>query len=123
MQRTRCQPLAFGANLAWKWSVTLSLVFAALAQAVSSTPPERIDLTIPQPCETQRSTDQEIVVCARPNGAISPYRIKQLPPQHSEVPKAEFQIANGVGVGAETESADVGGFTSNRLMARLKIKF
>jgi hypothetical protein len=102
----------------------MSLVLVALAQAVTSHPPERIDLTIPQPCATQKSTSEEIVVCARPDGAMSPYRLKQpAQPRREAIPKAELQIADGVAVGAETESADVGGFTSNRLMARLKIKF
>jgi len=100
----------------------LSLALAALAQAVSSQAPERIDLTVPQPCATQKSTSDEIVVCARPDG-MSPYRLKQPPPPRKEIPKAEVEIADGVAVGAETESANVGGFTSNRLMARIKIKF
>ena len=101
----------------------MSLVLASLAQAVAARPPERIDLTIPQPCATQKSTSEEIVVCARPDGA-SPYRLKQPAPAPTErSPRAEVAIANGVAVGAETESANVGGFTSNRLMARIKIKF
>ena len=100
----------------------MSLILAALAQAVTSRPPERIDLTIPQPCVRQESTSGEIVVCARPDG-VSPYRLKQPPSPTKDVPKAEVAIANGVAVGAETESANVGGFTSNRVMARIKIKF
>ena len=101
----------------------MSLILAALAQAVASRTPERIDLTIPRPCAAQRSTSEEIVVCARPDG-FSPYRLKQpVPSPTQDVPKAEVAIAEGVAVGAETESANVGGFTSNRLMARIKIKF
>ncbi|MCL6698863.1 hypothetical protein LZ496_08730 [Sphingomonas sp. NSE70-1] len=101
----------------------MSLVLAVLAQAVTSRPPERIDLTIPQPCAAQKSTSEEIVVCARPD-SYSPYRLKQpAPAPATQVPKAEIAIADGVAVGAETESANVGGFTSNRLMARIKIKF
>lgn len=98
------------------------LVLAGVAQAISSPPPDRIDLTIPPPCAERVSASDEIVVCARPDGA-SPYRLKLPPPPRKDVPKAEVEIANGVAVGAETESAVVGGFTSNRLMAGLKIKF
>lgn len=99
------------------------LLIAALAQAVTSATPEKIDLTIPQPCRAQKSSDDEILVCARRDGELSPYRIGQPPSRQSDVPKAELQLADGVRIGAETEKADVGGFPSNRLMARLKIRF
>jgi hypothetical protein len=33
------------------------------------------------------------------------------------------KIADGVSAGAETESVEVGGFPSNRLMLRFKMKF
>lgn len=101
----------------------MSLLLIALAQAVTSTPPEKIDLTAPQPCETQKSKDDEIVVCARRNDGSSPYRINQPMPRKSEPAKAELQLADGVDAAAETENADVGGFPSNRVMVRLKIKF
>jgi len=101
----------------------LPLILVALAQTITSVPPEKIDLTIPRPCETQKSNDDEIVVCARRNDGSSPYRVNQPMPQRSDIPKAEVQLADGVSLGAETENADVGGFSSNRLMARLKIKF
>lgn len=92
-----------------------------LAQVVSATPPERIDLTIPQPCRAESAG--EVVVCANRNGE-SPYRLKQPAVRAREgLPKAEKQIADGVGIAAETEAADVGGFQSNRAMIRLKIKF
>lgn len=99
------------------------LLFVALAQAVTSTPPETIDLTPPQPCETQKSNDDEIVVCARRGDGFSPYRLNQPIPRRSEPPKAELQLADGLKVAAETENADVGGFPSNRVMVRFKIKF
>jgi hypothetical protein len=92
-----------------------------LAQVVSATPPERADLTIPQPCRAQSAG--EVVVCANRNGE-SPYRLKQPAEQAREgLPKAEKEIAEGVSVAGETEAADVGGFPSNRAMIRLKIKF
>ena len=92
-----------------------------LAQVVSASPPERVDLTIPQPCRAESAG--EVVVCANRSGE-SPYRLKQPVERAREgLPKAEKQIAEGVGVAAETEAADVGGFPSNRAMIRLKIKF
>ena len=39
------------------------------------------------------------------------------------LPDAQVKIAGGVSAGAETESVDVGGFSSNRLMLRFKMKF
>jgi hypothetical protein len=92
-----------------------------LAQVVSASPPERVDLTLPQPCRAQSAG--EVVVCANRNGE-SPYRLKEPVKQEAEgLPKAEKQIGEGVSVAAETEAADVGGFQSNRAMIRLKIKF
>ncbi len=95
----------------------------ALAQAVSASPPERIDLTLPQPCRSKQADTGEIVVCANRNGE-SPYRLQQPEPSAGKtVPKAEVKVAEGVNAGVETEAADVGGFVSNRAMVRLKIKF
>jgi hypothetical protein len=98
------------------------LLFAAVLQTVSAGSPERIDLTIPLPCEVSRADDQ-VVVCGNRNGE-SPYRLKQ-PAQkpRKALPDAQLQIGEGVAIAAETEQADVGGFTSNRAMVRLKIKF
>ena len=101
----------------------MSLLFAAFAQAVTSTPPEKIDLTIRQPCAGGKSNDDEIVVCARRDEGSSPYRINQPSPGKSDIPTAELQLADGVSAAAETENVDVGGFPSNRLMVRIKIKF
>ena len=53
----------------------------------------------------------------------SPYRINQAVPRQLEPPKAELQLADGLTAAAETENVDVGGFPSNRLMVRFKIKF
>jgi len=100
------------------------LLLLALAQAMSASPPERVDLTIPQPCVAQRSETNEVVVCANRNGE-SPYRLAELqePAQGRALPRAEVKVAEGVSAGAETEKADVGGFDSNRVMVRLKVKF
>lgn len=99
------------------------LLLLALLQAVTTVPPERIDLTIPQPCQADRPVGGEIVVCANRDGD-RPYRLKQpAPPRKTELPKAQMNIAEGVSAGIETEEADVGGFPSKRAMVRLKIKF
>lgn len=100
----------------------MTLFALALAQALSASPPERIDLTIPAPCQPRSEAPDEIVVCA-PTGE-NPYRVQEPPPPPPrEIPKAKVKIAEGVEAGVETESADVGGRTSNRAMFRLKIKF
>ena len=100
----------------------MTLLLMVALQAVSSGPPDRIDLTIHEPCERQRAAIDEVVVCAR-GGEQSPYRLKQQPSERKSEPKAELQLADGVATAAETESAGVGGFPSNRVMLRLKIKF
>src|SRR5215211_7857426 len=95
------------------------LVFLLLAQAVSASPPQSIDLTVPQPCQAENRAADEVVVCAGRNGE-SPYRLKQpAPAPGRELPKAELKIAEGVSAGAETEAADVGGLPSKRAMIRL----
>ena len=96
----------------------MSLLLAAILQAISASPPERVD------CAAQRSETDEVVVCANRDGE-SPYRLIEVPePVEGEaLPKAEVQVAQGVSAGAETEKADVGGFDSNRAMVRLKFKF
>jgi hypothetical protein len=101
----------------------MSLFLAAVLQAVSASPPERVDLTIPQPCQRAEESAEEIVVCANRNGE-SPYRLQETAPaEQSALPNAQVNVAEGVSVGAETEEADVGGFPSNRIMLGLKIKF
>ena len=100
----------------------LFLFATAIAQAISASPPERIDLTITQPCRTEAASSDEVVVCANRNGE-SPYRLHEPPPRSKDLPKAELSVAEGVSVAGETEQADVGGVPSNRVMLRLKVKF
>ena len=96
-------------------------LLAAVVQTVTVQRSDVIDLTIPQPCQ-QVKTDEEVVVCAK--RGENPYRLRELPPAKQQaLPDAQVKIADGVSAGAETESADVGGFTSNRFMLRLKVKF
>ena len=101
----------------------MPLLFLALAQAASSAPLERTAVTVPPPCEAERSVDGEIVVCAPRQEGLSPYRINPLPARQSGLPKAEVRLAKGVIASAETEQAMVGGFPSNRAVIRLKFKF
>ena len=101
----------------------MSLLLAAVLQAVSASPPEQVDLTIPQPCQPAEASADEIVVCANRNGE-GPYRLQETPTaEQAALPNAQVNVAEGVSVGAETEEADVGGFVSNRGMLRLKVKF
>ena len=93
-----------------------------LVAALQTVPVQRtgtIDLTIAQPCDER--TGEEVVVCAK--RGESPYRLKELPLAQHRLGDAKVQISDGVSAAAETESADVGGFTSNRLMVRFKVKF
>jgi len=96
----------------------MSLLLAAILQAISASPPERVD------CAAQRSETDEVVVCANRDGE-SPYRLTEVPEPNGNaaLPKAEVKVADGVGVGAEMEKAEVGGFDLNRAMVRLKFKF
>ena len=100
------------------------MLLLAAAPAMSASPPERVDLTIPQPCAEKRAENGEVVVCANRNG-VSPYRLQdpEAPAEGSALPDAEVKIADGVTAGAETQQADVGGFPSNRIMVGLKFKF
>ena len=99
----------------------MSLLLAAALQAASAPPTETIELTVDQPCQEAR-TDAEVVVCAKRGD--SPYRLRDVAPAKGQaLPDAQVKIADGVTAGAETENADVGGFQSNRLMVRFKLKF
>lgn len=101
----------------------MPLFLLVFAQVVSAVSPETIDLTIPQSCASQKGESDEIVVCANRGDGSNPYRINQPPAPQKQLPQAEVQLADGASVGAETESVDVGGYPSNRVMFRLKFKF
>src|SRR5215211_6940401 len=72
----------------------MPLFLMAFAQAISAAPPQTIDLTIRQPCSSQRF-ESEVVVCAN-RGKSNPYRVSQPPPPEAQLPKAEMQLAGGV---------------------------
>ncbi|MCW3798793.1 hypothetical protein OMW55_13340 [Sphingomonas sp. BN140010] len=99
------------------------LLVLLAVQAATATPPQTIDLLArPAPsCAAARTDD--VVVCGRRDP--DRYRI---PPEYRTTEqkeglgRAEARIGNAA-VGAATEQADVGGFTSNRIMIRLKIPF
>lgn len=98
--------------------------FVVVAQAAGSPPSEAIDLTVRPQCEAKSSASDEIVVCGRRSDQPNPYRLPILPPEQQQgFPPADATLASGVNLGAVTEQANVGGFPSNRLMLRLRIKF
>lgn len=97
------------------------LLLAASLQTIGAPKSETIDLRMSQPCVPARR-GEEVVVCANRNGE-NPYRLKQPARKERGPVKAQMQVADGVTAGAETENVDVGGFPSNRLMLRFKIKF
>ena len=101
----------------------MSMLFAALAQAVSAAPAQPIDLTISPPCLSKTTESDEVIVCANRADGLGPYRIRQAPSAAAKNPKAEAQLADGLSVAAQTESADIGGFPAKRAMLRLKLKF
>ena len=102
--------------------MTIFLVATALQAAVPDAS-GRIDILVPQPCNSQDPFSDEVVICAKREGE-SPYRLKQ-PVRRIEngLPKAQVNLADGVAAAVETEAANVGGFQSNRAMVRLKVRF
>jgi len=82
-----------------------------------------MDLTIPKPCASQGSSDDDVIVCGRRRDDPSRYRLPPLTPYESTLPRAELQLGKGTIVSAETEQVDIGGTPSNRVMIRLKFKF
>ena len=85
-----------------------------------------IDL-VPKGADSEQcepAANNEIVVCGEPD---DPMRYRYDPNleagPNDGMPKAEIELAEGVNAAAETEQADVGGFPSNRIMTRIKIKF
>ena len=100
------------------------LLQASTVAAAPSPPPQRIDLLrslAPPKCEP--GAEGEIVVCGSRDRS-EPYRLEPLPPRYVEKPlTAETRAFGNVRAGVTTESASVGGFTSNRVMVRFKLPF
>lgn len=70
----------------------------------------------------QREED-EIVVCAEDP---EKFRLRPLPetfPDHDHLPRARIKLGEDASIGAEAESAGVGGHPSRRMMVRGRIKF
>jgi len=99
----------------------LQVLFAI--QAATATPPQTIDLTVKPALSCAATRADDIVVCGRRDA--DRYRI---PPQYRTTEqkeglgRAQTRLGN-TAIAAETEQADVGGFTSNRIMVRLKVPF
>ncbi len=100
-----------------------------LSQAIAgppapASPPARIDLMAQarQSCEAATASN-DIVVCGDPEGDAQ-YRLKPLPDRFepSGPPRAEMAIGN-TKASVETESVQLGGVISKRLMVRLKLPF
>ena len=84
--------------------------------------PSSVRLTPQADCPVGDSGD--IVVCARKDN--DQFRLKPLPERFSRNPsriKAETNLNSKTKLSAETEAGSVGGFVSNRIMARLKFGF
>lgn len=77
------------------------------------------DLAKVKPAAPCNGLGSDIVVCARRR---EENRVGALPEvEISALPKAEFKLFGDVKGAVETEQAGVGGFVSNRVMARVKI--
>lgn len=86
--------------------------------------PERIDLTRllgKRECDRESKGD-EIVVCAR-RSLKEPFRLEPLPDIYEKQPLRAETMIGPVGAGVLVEGTTVGGFTSNRVMVRLKLPF
>ena len=68
-----------------------------------------------------RASANEIVVCAPDQEA---FRVRPLPQTYEGFqPDAEIGVGQNATVGATAEAAGVGGWQSNRIMVRFKLKF
>ncbi len=100
------------------------LIAALFLQAAVSGPvlpkPKSV---LPRECPKAQPGDASIVVCAR---GQEEFRLRAVPERYSSdpqaLPKAALKIGDNT-VAAETEQGDVGGFTSNRVMLRLRRPF
>jgi hypothetical protein len=100
----------------------LPLFLAAFVQVADPATSGRVALTS-ETCQTGVTAPSEVVVCGRRGDESSSYRLKDMPPPRSAIPRAEARLSEEVRAIAETENAEVGGRPSNRLMVRLKFKF
>lgn len=75
---------------------------------------------VTQACDRAASGDDAIIVCGRRDK--DKYRIPALPADGPSLGFAETRVG-GANVGVGTEQVTVGGFPSNRVMAKVKIPF
>ena len=90
----------------------LLLLQAAAAPVVYDT------RAVTQACDGAGTRDDAIVVCGRRDKER--YRIPVLPPDDPRFGTAQTSVG-GAKIGVGTERATVGGFPSNRVMARVRI--
>lgn len=82
--------------------------------------PAKLDLHLSRACNPA-GPEGEIVVCARPD-ANQRYRYRDLSVDGATIlPRAEFRLNDAASLAVTTQSANVGGFTSNRVMVTLKL--
>lgn len=81
----------------------------------------RIPIFIPKGPRCPPHQSGEIVVCAQDPET---FRLRPLPEKAEDpVPRTQLKTGEHTSIGAELESAGVGGFVSNRVMIRGKVKF
>ena len=95
--------------------IGISLLLLLQATAAPATYDTR---AVTQACDRAPSGDDAIVVCGRRDKER--YRIPALPPDDPRFGTAETRVG-GARVGVGTERATVGGFPSNRVMAKIRI--
>lgn len=85
--------------------------------------PAKLDLGITRSCSREAQSG-EIVVCARPGDAMRYRIVNRIDPEQERLfPRAEFKISDSLTTDVTAANANVGGFTSNRVMVRFKFRF
>lgn len=79
-------------------------------------------LFVPQVPRCPKRASDEILVCAEDPET---FRLRPLPPEFTDdaLPQTRLKLGERSSIGAEVESAGVGGHVSNRIMIRGRVKF
>jgi len=104
--------------------VLLATSLPMIVEIPAGTPkiPE-IRTKILQSCHENKSTGNEVLVCGNRAGENS-NRVAPIPTEAEPLlPPARLSLGDGVHLSGENEGASVGGFQSNRVMARVKFEF
>jgi len=91
--------------------------------AVSATPPERIELAVavPSTIACDAAPGDEIVVCA-PDSAV--YRLGPVTTKTDQaLSKAELKLSGNTSVAAQLQSGNLGDTPTNRAMVTVKVAF